>query len=577
MINLVCSKTNQLILILVISVLSGRIEVAAQVTFSDQSDVRGILENVIEVGFGAGIAAFDFDQDGDIDLFLPQRSGSPDRLYLNDGLGNFTDIAGSTGLDVNRAGRSAMWFDYDDDHLVDLLIGSDCFSASDPNCAEESTLRLYRQSSPGNFEEVTEAVGLNSVIVDPFLGHRSGMAAGDIDNDGDLDLIVGQWDGQLILYVNNAGVFSEETLARGITNPQAPGSTDPWQSVMQDFNGDGWIDIFTSVDFAPNHLWINQGDGTFVDEGASSGVDFAFNDMGVTIGDYDNDCDFDIYVTNIFDGGKHNLLLRNDSADGVAQFTERALEAGVDETGFGWGATFFDANNDTLLDLAVTNGWFNGVGFSDFSRMFLQNPDAPGNFLDISDESGFYDDFYGSCLISADVNRDGDLDLLQVCNPALFEGPFRVLENQHDELTIANNWLVVRPRQAGKNHWCFGAKVTVEIGELRMCRDITSSTSIHGQQPAEAFFGLGDVQSVDRVIVTWPMGDQTVWEQVSGQQVFDAKDADLNLDGVLNLLDVGVFVDSIGNCTGNCQADFNNNGSVDLLDVSFFVDALVSQ
>ena len=549
----------------------------AQVSFIDQSKSRGVLENFIDLGFGGGVAAFDFDEDGDIDLFLPQRFGSSDRLYLNDGAGNLDDVSAESGLDVMSAGRSAMWFDYDDDHLVDLLIASDCFNSEDPDCIDETTIRLYRQTLPGQFDDVTDAVGLNSVGVDPFFGHRSGIATGDIDNDGDLDLIVGQWGGQLQLYVNESGLFSDQTLARGIFNPRAPAPTDPWQSVMHDFNGDGWIDIYTSVDFAPNHLWMNQGDGTFVDEAASSGTDFAFNDMGVTVSDYDNDGDSDIYVTNIFEEGKRNLLLRNDSENGIAQFTETSIAAGVADTGFGWGTTFLDADNDTLLDLAVTNGWFNGVGFRDFSRMFLQNENAPGTFLDISESSGFHDEFFGSCLVSADINRDGDLDLLQVCNPALFEGPFRVLENQTSETSESNNWLVVRPRQAGKNHWCFGAKVTVEIGDLRMSRDISSSTSIHGQEPAEAFFGLGDAQSVDRVIVTWPMGDQSVWEQVDGQQIFDAQDADLNLDGNLTLLDIGPFVDSIGNCDSRCQADLNHDDTVDLLDINIFVDALLGR
>ena len=549
----------------------------AQVNFVEQGKSRGILESVLEIGFGAGVAAFDFDQDDDIDLFLPQRFGSPDRLYLNDGSGGLSDVAAESGLDVMSAGRSAMWFDYDDDHLVDLLIASDCFNSVSSNCLDESTIRLYRQSSPGQFEEVTDAVGLNSVGVDPFFGHRSGVAAGDIDNDGDLDLIIGQWDGQLQLFVNESGVFSEQANARGIVNLQAPDSTDPWQSVMHDFNGDGWIDIYTAVDFSPNHLWMNQGDGTFVDEGASSGTDFAFNDMGITVSDYDNDGDSDIYVTNIFESGKHSILLRNDSENGIAQFTETSIAAGVDDTGFGWGATFLDANNDTLLDLAVTNGWFNGVGFRDFSRMFLQDANAPGTFLDISESSGFYDELFGSCLISADINRDGDLDLLQVCNPSVFEGPFRLLENQLNETSQSTNWLVVRPRQAGKNHWCIGARVTVEIGDLRMSRDISSSTSIHGQEPAEAFFGLGNAESVDRVIVTWPMGDQSVWEQVDGQQLFDSIDADLNLDGDVTLLDVRPFVQSFGVCDGDCQADLNHDGSVNLLDIDLFVDALLAK
>lgn len=551
-------------------------QISAQVSFAEVTEDRGIAPNAVEPGFGGGVSAFDFDEDGDIDLFLPQRFNSPDRLYINDGSGNFTDAGGASGVDIMASSRSALWFDYDDDHLVDLLLASDCFNSENPDCTDATSIRLYRQDTPGHFSDVTNETGLSNAGIETFFGHRAGISAGDIDNDGDTDLIFGQWTGELQLFINHEGVFANESNARGITNPVAPSPTDPWQSVMCDFNGDGWLDIFTSVDFAPNHLWINQGDGFFVDEGESSGTNFSFNDMGVTLGDYDNDGDFDIFVTNIFENNKHNLLLRNDSKNGVAQFRELAGKVGVDDAGFGWGCTFFDANNDTLLDLAVTNGWFNGVGFQDQSRVFLQRTQVPGTFEDVTTTSGFEDDFYGSCLISADLNRDGDLDLLQVCNPSLFEGPFRILENQLNE-TAPTNWLAIRPRQADKNHWCFGAVVTVEIGDLSMTRPIISSTSIHGQQPAEAYFGLGDAQAADRVIVTWPFGDQSVWENVSGNQVFDSSDADFNLDGNISLLDIGAFVQQFGPCDQDCQADLNHDGVVDLLDADLFVDSLLQR
>jgi hypothetical protein len=335
--------------------------------------------------------------------------------------------------------------------------------------------------------------------------------------------------------------------------------------------------MYTAVDFLQNQFWWNQGDGTFVDVAQASGTDFAFNDMGVTIGDYDNDGDFDIYVTNIFEDGKHNLLLRNDSHPGKPRFTEVAGRANVADTAYGWGTTFFDANNDTLLDLAVTNGWFNGIGFDDSSKLFINNGESSSkpilsgqhfNFSDVSAEVGFDDQFFGSCLISADLNRDGDLDLLQVCNPGFFEGPFRILENQLQENEAPGaNWLVVRPRQADRNHWCIGTVVTVEVGDLRLSRAITAGTSMHGQEPAEAFFGIGTADSVDRVIVRWPFGDETIWESVEAGQIFDASDADLDLDGSVDAGDMLVLRKLRGTCDGRCQADLNHDGQIDRTDV----------
>ena len=558
--------------------LSGLNSLSGQVQFQDVSKESGIFANWVDFGFGAGVAAFDYDEDGDIDLFLPQRLDSPDRFYENDGSGQFTDIAAGSGLELNVAGRSALWFDYDDDRLVDLLIASDCFNSPDPDCNTLTSIRMYRQVAKGQFENVTAEAGLDNAGLSGFSGHRSGICCGDIDLDGDLDLLVGQWEGELELLVNNDGVFANETLARGIVNPNAPFAFNSWQSVMCDFNGDGWLDIYTAVDFFDNQLWLNQGDGTFVDVAESAGVNFAFNDMGVTIGDYDGDGDFDIYVTNIFEDLKHNLLLRNESTIDNVRFDEVSADARVDNTSFGWGCTFFDANNDTVLDLGVTNGWFNGIGFDDTSRMYLGSNENPGTFDDISDSAQFNDFLFGSCLVSADVNRDGDLDLLQVCNPASFEGPFRILENQLYEQNSTANWLVVRPRQADRNHWAIGTIVTVEVGGQSIIRTVRAGTSIHGQEPAEAAFGLGEAQIVDRLTIQWPLGDISVWENVAAGQVFTTNDADINNDGEVSILDVFDFVQSIGDSGGLLvQADLDHDGEVGLIDVSLFVDELLSQ
>ncbi|MEM9412174.1 MAG: VCBS repeat-containing protein, partial [Planctomycetota bacterium] len=374
---------------------------AIQVTFTEVTEQIGIFENTVDFGFGGGVSAFDYDEDGDIDLFLPQRFDAADRLYINDGTGRFDEGAVAAGLDVLAAGRSALWFDYDDDHLVDLLIASDCHNSIDPNCIEKSTIRLFRQLPGRQFVDVTDTCGLSNEGIEEFFGHRAGMCVGDIDRDGDLDFLVGQWNGELQLFMNEGGFFVNETDERGIFNPLSPFPFNSWQSVMHDFNGDGWLDIFTAVDFHENQLWINQRDGTFIEVAPSAGVDFAFNEMGVTVGDCDNDGDLDIFVTNIFEEEKHNLLLRNDSSIDNVVFTEISAEAGVADTGFGWGCSFFDADNDTDLDLAATNGWFNGIGFDDRSRMFI-NEGVQGqiDFEDISISSGFNDEFYGSCLIS---------------------------------------------------------------------------------------------------------------------------------------------------------------------------------
>ena len=554
-------------LILLVLLLQHQTTLWGQLQFIDVSKTSGIFPNNIEPGFGGGVAAFDFDKDGFVDIYLPQKFGCPDRLYRNLGNGSFEDIGADSGIDVLLIGRSALWFDYDDDHRVDLLITSDCFNTSDTECGSRSSHRLYRQVADGQFVDVSVETGISNAGKIEFFGHRAGVCCGDIDRDGDLDLLIGQWEGELELMINHSGVFVDESVARGIVNPNAPFPHNPWQSVMHDFNGDGWLDIFTAVDFFENQLWINQGDGTFQDVAESSGTNFAFNEMGVTLGDYDSDGDFDIFVTNIFDKGKHNLLLRNDSTQSNVQFAEVSAQAGVDDTGFGWGTVFLDANNDTFLDLAATNGWFNGVGFDDESKMFLNNGDQPVTFTDVGKESGFNDQFFGSCLVAADLSYDGDLDLLQICNPANLEGPFRLLENQLQENGTPNsNWLVVRPRQLHKNYWSIGAVVTVEFAGKSICREISAGTSIHGQVPAESYFGLGDATTVDRVIVRWPFGDESIWENVPAGQIFTAFDGDVDANGDVNFMDVLAMAGQVGPCN-ECQADLNHDGTVSLLDI----------
>ena len=268
--------------------------------------------------------------------------------------------------------------------------------------------------------------------------------------------------------------------------------------------------------------WINQGNGgvsglvSFVDTASVAGVNNAMTDMGIGLGDYDNDGDIDVYVTQITRTEDHNVFYRNDSVGPNLSFSEIAVALGVENGYWGWGTTFLDCNNDTFLDLATTNGKLLDSWITDTSKFWLNQGGDPITYLDVSDEVQFNDTFIASALIAFDYNRDGDLDMMQSTSEG---GPIRLLDNQPNAATQANHYLVVRPRMTGTNHYAIGSVVRVTAGSVTMMRPIVAGISTLGQEPAEAFFGLGSATVVDQVVVEYPNGRQETLENVAAHQV----------------------------------------------------------
>ncbi|MEQ8769449.1 MAG: CRTAC1 family protein [Phycisphaerales bacterium] len=493
-----------------------------QISFSEEGAARGFSPFLHTRGECLGVSAADYDGDGDIDIFVPTRFGTASRLYQNDGTGHFTDVALASGLASGSNDRMGLFFDYDGDRDLDLIIGNDHhgYFPGQPNITWSSTLRLFRQNADHTFTEVTAGSGLDVWLIGApgdtnFLGMVGTITAADFDNDGDLDLYFGAWIDRQALFRNNGdGTFTDVTATSGDLTRQI----DNWAAVAYDVNGDGLLDIYAAVDGADGEkaMLINQGDMSFVNEAAAYGLVPSFNDMGVAMSDPDNDGDLDIYVTEIHDAtgnfpswtNTQNVLFLDNGPGASPRFTDDAIACGVAFCDWGWGCDFADFDNDRDTDLAVTNGHGSAHFATDRSRLFENISTDPLAFIEVGVSAGFDDTALASGLIAADFNRDGRQDMVEVINPGnvlLYMNTSPMTPGQH-------NWLVVKPRRydAGADHFSIGTIVKVWAGGEVMTRIVTTSWSILGQTPYEAHFGLGDAQKVDRIEVIWPDGRRRV-------------------------------------------------------------------
>ncbi len=469
-----------------------------QIQFSDMTESAG-FESVRYNTFGVGVALSDFDLDGDIDLFLPTDAYSPNHLFVNQGEGEFIDMASALGLSESIRSRAAMWLDFDGDKLPDLLVLGDCLGER-KECSDSSLIRLYRQTDNG-FIDVTTSSGLIRGLrlnTNQLIG---GLAVGDIQNDGYPDIIFSVYNGHPHLMVNEEGEYFRE---KRIWERQER----YFQPLFYDFNHDGYQDIFITVDGAPNEVWINQGNGRFQESGALYGLNTNQSDMGIAPGDFDNDGDMDFYVTNVMDRmrGNYNFLFKS---EGDSLFTDQADAYGVGEGGWGWGAAFFDADNDGWLDLAETNGFSSQYRYT--SKFWKY--DGQG-FHDISDLMGFGETYDGNSLVAADMDDDGDLDMIETLR---WKDESQRGLNYWQNRSDGGNYLIVRPRMNGLNHLALGAVVEVQAGDLTMQRYLHAGSSFLGQEPAEAAFGLGMHQEAD-VRITWPGGQQSEWQAFAANQ-----------------------------------------------------------
>ena len=372
-----------------------------------------------------GVAAADFDGDGWTDLIFT-RLNDVDILYHNRGDGTFeaqTTTAGFTEVTLTNGVVAA---DIDNDGDTDVYMTTTAGARN----------YLYLNDGAGVFSEV--AIDRGAALVSDSPQHRQGATFGDYDNDGYLDLMTADWgvstdlSQSRLLHNRGAaqpGYFEDVTASAGVDVYRGEVARR-FQPRFVDLDRDGHLDLAFSADFHTSQLFWNNGDGTFTDGTLSAGVGTDYNGMGSTFGDYDGDGDLDWFITNITADptqpptgfGGWNRLYRN---DGNRQFTDVTQAAGVRDSRWSWGTTFFDYDNDGDVDLIATNG-YNGTGWID-DRTFLWNNDG-GAYADVSDVAGVTDRLQGRGLAHLDYDRDGDLDIVIVNNKAEGSSPLSVFK-----------------------------------------------------------------------------------------------------------------------------------------------------
>ncbi len=466
----------------------------AQSYFENQSEALGagiVYEGNI---LGAGISFYDYNGDGLDDITLAASTGNNHKFLRNEG-GFFVE----DDLGISNGGERAKqinWVDYDNDGDADF------FSTSD-----HSKCRLYRNDGNGIYTEVSESSGIPGTVFDFF-----GASWGDYNNDSFLDIFLSvrdpnQEDSNLLYKNNGDGTFTNVTEEAGL---DLTGFLS-FCSAFFDFDKDGFQDIYIANDkfSTSNLLYRNNGDGTFESVGEATGTNLYMGAMSTTIDDYNNDGWLDIYVTNFFppessndNGVVGNAFLQN---NGDGTFTNVAEENGTRFDSVGWGAVFLDADNDTDHDLYVSG---NISDQSDFLEAAFYENQGDDTFL-IPETAGFDGD-NGSSYSNAigDVDNDGYPEIIVMNNG------FEEIYLWKNETPQDNNWLKIKLEGTESNRMGIGSWIRISVNGEEQYHYTLCGEGYLGQNSAYEFFGLGDATVIDFIEVTWLSGHVDYYENI---------------------------------------------------------------
>ncbi|MCA9284659.1 MAG: VCBS repeat-containing protein [Phycisphaerales bacterium] len=457
----------------------------------------------------SGFAVADYDGDGVLDINFTQLAAG-NKLFR--GVGNlaFTDVTATAGVGDTGAGKGCTWGDFDGDGWVDLFIAN--YDGIVPNTAGK-TDRLYRNNGDGTFADVSVAQTVNSI------GYGFSPAFTDIDNDGDCDLYLVQDRGHLPPF------------------------------------------------FQGNRLWRND-DGQMVEISEGSGADVHLFSMGLAVGDFDGNGFTDFYTTNIAASnppifGINPLLLNQ----GDNTFVESAVEWGVSEYITSWGCIFFDFDNNGWLDLYVNN---QNVG----NKLFANSGTPPCTDVSAQAAAGGttgFSNFWSFCSAVADIDGDGDLDLL-LNNTG---GNVQLFINHEGE---ERRWVKYRVVGEGPNTAAIGATINSQVaGEWKLREVLSGANGYLGQNELTVHLGVDQALTVDEAIVRWPGGGPTrtltnlptnaTWAIYPPSRL-----GDFNGDGSVDLVDLPALHVCYGGplLPGYEMMDFDGNSVVDVDDAVLF-------
>jgi len=472
-----------------------------------------------------GVAAGDYDNDSDIDVFITRGDIGANLLYRNNGQGVFTDVAAAAGVAFtarpteNYRHSGPTFADMDGDGDVDLFIGG---LFGDPSF-------VYANNGDGTFSNVTHGSGIDALSA----RFNISTAFGDYDLDGDLDMFIAHWgetwdpvnpgDTQH-LWRNDTGNgvirFTSVSIPAGIAAtilpprsnmPAFPISDYTFTPTFARIDDDLYPDILSVADFGGTNVFRNNGDGTF--RYVTNRLEITDgNGMGSALGDFDNDGDLDWFVSSIFyptEPQSGNRLYRNDSGT----FVNATSGSGVRDGGWGWGACAADFDNDADLDIYHTNGW-NGAATgweADVSKVFLGRGD--GTFVEQGAQLGIADAEQGRGVVCADFDNDGDIDILQLHLDDVAAATY------WRNVRSSGNHLAIRLNGRPPNTRAAGARIYATVGSKTQMREVSIGSNFVSQNSAMKHFGLGNSAQVDELRVEWPNGEETVLRNVPAGQL----------------------------------------------------------